>query len=291
MGNASSASQSAAKNLGVIAERSMAAQMSIPPNGLVDCEQTCSVEAQACVLQKINQLLSCRLDSLAVLVLPGAFNPVHSEHLRSMELARDYLEQIGAAVVGAFLQPSSDEYVTSKVGPEWAMSLADRITACELAAAERAEQRNGELWIHAWRSGQTNGFAVPRRVADFLNAVVEQNRSDASPLQRRIQPYLVCGADLVTRCGGWSRPIMPPAIVIPRHEVVLPDEGMAEGWHIVFSGDRTEPVSSTQIREVIGQGRWQELAEVGCGVAVSQFMQARHDAGRLFIADSGHGRR
>merc|ERR1711879_319589 len=111
-------------------------------------------------------------ESLAIVVLPGSFNPPHCEHVRSLELARQHLEQKGVTVVAGFLQPSSDSYVTQKVGHASAIRLDDRITMCEIAGEANAKTHNGEQWIHAWSSGQTNGFGVPEAIGKFLNATL-----------------------------------------------------------------------------------------------------------------------
>lgn len=227
----------------------------------------------------MKESVSTGKDSLAVLVLPGSFNPVHSEHVQSLELARAHLERRGIEVVGAFLQPSSDQYVTHKLGGQWAMSLADRIAACELSAQANARRHEGNVWIHAWESGQTNGFAVPRRVGDFLNAAVTE--TIGINMARPIEAYMVCGADLVIRCGGWARPTNPPVIVITRPGVKLPPAEASEGWYVA-EGD-TQPVSSTRIREAISSGHWEQLVEVGCEASVVDFMRAKHEAGTLFM--------
>merc|ERR1711879_718743 len=127
----------------------------------------------ASIRSRVHKAVSNQCKGLAVVVLPGSLNPVHSEHIHSLSVAKAHLEQGGMALVGGFLQPSSDFYVTDKVGPDCAMRLADRIVACELAAST-AKDHDDEPWIHAWRSGQTNGFAVPQAIESFLNNIFSQ---------------------------------------------------------------------------------------------------------------------
>merc|ERR1712048_1105182 len=197
------------------------------------------------------------------------------------ELARFHLEQAGVAVVGGFLQPSSDEYLRSKVGDaKWAMPLADRIATCELAAQANASEHEGERWIHAWCSGQTNGFAVPDVVGQFLNVAVRERSGCGLP--QPIDPYMVCGADLVLRCGGWERPINPSVVVVARPGIELPQETPSDGWHVAM-GD-TKPVSSTRVREAIRTGQWESLKDEGCDTSVVEYMRARYEAGSLFAS-------
>mmetsp|Transcript_100079 Transcript_100079/g.317896 ORF Transcript_100079/g.317896 Transcript_100079/m.317896 type:complete len:260 (-) Transcript_100079:59-838(-) len=245
-----------------------------------DYERMCSKQS----LDEICDRAAIRLHSgstaLAALVLPGSFNPVHSEHIRSLELARSHLAGIGTTVVAAFLQPSSDDYVAGKVGAAWAMSLADRISTCELAAQANASTNGGDSWIYAWRSGQANGFAVARHVGEFLGTAVSERCGGR--LSHPIEAYMVCGVDVVLRWGKWERPIHPPAVVVARPGVALPETQPGKGWHVA-EGD-TQPASSTQIREAIGAGRWERLLELGCEPSVVEFMRTRSESGTLFMA-------
>lgn len=242
--------------------------------------RTCSGEALSAICQKVSTAIGEGRQSLAVVVLPGSFNPVHSEHLRTLELAKRHLETQGVSVVGGFLQPSSDQYVAGKVGSAWAMTLEDRIATCELAALANSTENNCELWIHAWRSGQTNGFAVPGAVSRFLNSAVPEKLG--TELAIPIVAYMVCGADLVERCGGWTHPASPPVVVLRRPGVSLPHTKPSEGWHLA-DGDMKE-VSSTSIRKAISSEKWNELVAEGCSPAVVEFMSARHRAGTLFMS-------
>mmetsp|Transcript_127033 Transcript_127033/g.359532 ORF Transcript_127033/g.359532 Transcript_127033/m.359532 type:complete len:264 (+) Transcript_127033:42-833(+) len=220
----------------------------------LDC-WTCSAQDIDTICRKAAVAIAAGKTELALLVLPGSFNPVHSEHVQSLRLARDHLaERTGAAVVGGFLQPSSDHHVASKLGRNWAMSLADRIEMCELAAEADARSNADGRWIHTWRSGTTNGFAVPGSVAAFFNArVAEKLGSTAFPLP--VTAYMA-----------------PP--------------GPAPGWSVA-RGD-TKPVSSTRVRGAIENGRWEELAGEGCAPDVVAFLRSRYEAGALFLA-SGAG--
>jgi len=269
---------SAAEGLRAVCQASLARpEDSRPP---AERDPSCSQRDLDEICDRAAAALASSSRTLAALVLPGSFNPVHSEHLRSLELARDHLASSGATVVAAFLQPSSDEYVAGKVGTPWAMRLADRIAACELAARADASRRGGETWIYAWRSGQTNGFAVPRRVGALLSGAAAERLGGKLP--RPIEAYMVCGADLVSRCGGWARPVSPPMIVVGRPGVALPPAPPAKGWHLA-EGD-TRPASSTEIRGAIGGGHWDHLAELGCEASVVAFLRARREAGELFMA-------
>ena len=105
--------------------------------GNAACEvkyEYCTKTAIATLSDRISKLPP---DSkLAVVVLPGALNPCHTQHVRSLELARCALEKQGVRVVMGFLQPSSDAYLRHKVGAEFAIALEDRVRMCEVSFTE-----------------------------------------------------------------------------------------------------------------------------------------------------------
>mmetsp|Transcript_7576 Transcript_7576/g.21696 ORF Transcript_7576/g.21696 Transcript_7576/m.21696 type:complete len:140 (+) Transcript_7576:112-531(+) len=74
---------------------------------------------------------------VAVLMLSGALNPVHNGHLEAMEVCRAAIETFfGVAVVQGYVIPSSERYVDGKQAKKGqpSLSLADRVTLCELPA-------------------------------------------------------------------------------------------------------------------------------------------------------------
>lgn len=237
----------------------------------------CSTEALEAIRANADSRLSAGPVPLAIVVLPGSLNPVHSEHVSSLEIARTHLEQQGLAVIAGFLQPSSEGYVGSKVGQEWAMTFAHRAACCDLAGeANAASHPQGERWIHTWRSGTTNGFAVPRQVQDYLHDV----------LQRRFQVHMVCGGDLAIRCD-WTQPAPVPIVVVPRPNVSLSESERGPGWQLAC-GD-TKAVSSTLVREAMAGRDWARMVEEGCDAAVVAYMQAEHDKGQLFMKHAARG--
>lgn len=212
--------------------------------------------------------------ALAVLVLPGALNPVHSEHISSLEIARAHLEQQGIVVIAGFLQPSSEWYVGSKVGEAWAMTFANRIACCDLAGEANAVDNQSRRWIYPWCSGATNGFSVPFQVEGYLNKLLLP--------ERPLHAYMVCGADLVERCGGWDSPGPSPVVVVARPGVNLPDSQPGSGWQL--ANGETKAVSSTSVREAMAKRDLTQMVKEGCDDAVVEFMHAAYDDGKLFMS-------
>jgi len=252
----------------------------------------------------LTRLTSAKLrSSFAVLVLPGSFNPVHTEHVHMLEIARAQLEKDRMVVIAGFLQPSSDAYVGQKCGKDKTMCLADRIRACDIAAESAAKAQACEQWIYTWQSGTVNGAAAVCGIADAFNRIATERLRPTENIVSRtcwsgacdmigglrrcigqrsvhIVAYQVCGADFVERCGGWSREIDPPLVVVARPGVALPSTPPATGWQLA-EGDTSE-VSSTSVRSALLSGKWDQLVDVGCHDEVVQFLRAKSDAGALF---------
>lgn len=232
---------------------------------------TCTTVALDEIRKRADAAVSVGTTAMAVLVLPGSFNPVHSEHICSLELARIHLEQQGFAVVGGFLQPSSEDYVGSKVGEHWAMTFGHRVACCDLAAEANAAQSQAPQWIHTWRSAETYGFIVPSQVQAHLRKVLRRES---------LQAFMVCGSDLVERCGGWGRPAPGPTVVLKRPGVRLPC-GIHESWQVATG--ETKPMSSTAVRDAMDREDWEQMVTEGCHSSVVIYMKAKHSEGNLFM--------
>ncbi len=63
----------------------------------------------------------------SVLVTTGAFSPIHMGHIAMMEQAHKVLTEMGEIVVGGFVAPGHDSYVSAKRNGEAAMNAAKRI--------------------------------------------------------------------------------------------------------------------------------------------------------------------
>lgn len=87
--------------------------------------------------QKITQHLSGvgPTKPVYILVSTGAFSPLHRGHIAMMEAAYQHLENQGKHVVGGYLSPSHDSYVSQKYGGTAALSASHRIELCRQALA------------------------------------------------------------------------------------------------------------------------------------------------------------
>jgi nicotinic acid mononucleotide adenylyltransferase len=122
---------------------------------------------------------------LAVLFTTGAFCPIQAGHLRSMELAREALEERGYEVLGGFFSPDSDHYVLQKVGP-FVTDAIQRVRMCQ-ATVKDSDWLDVDPWnaLHTDRARNfTDGV---ERLSAYLSRHV--------PTGRPIEVYYVFGGD------------------------------------------------------------------------------------------------
>ncbi|CAE8709271.1 unnamed protein product [Polarella glacialis] len=201
----------------------------------LSCATCCSEDLER-MSSRLSAAVADGITELAVLVLPGSFNPVHSDHLRCLELARAHLLSQGVHTLAGFLQPSSDQYVLGKLDGE-AMSLQNRVTACKIAARDHSD------WVAVWRSGESSGSKATKLCEGFLHNKFCGHGA-------RILAFQVCGADFVERCSTsrWSIRAMQPKVVIARSGSQLPPGPPGEGWHVVWAGKELGRFSALSVR-------------------------------------------
>ena len=76
----------------------------------------------------------------SVLVTTGAFSPIHMGHISMMEQTRQVLTKKGEIVVGGFIAPGHDSYVSVKSNGEAAMDAARRVETARMSI-------DGSSWL------------------------------------------------------------------------------------------------------------------------------------------------
>lgn len=214
---------------------------------------------------------------LAFLVLSGSFNPVHTEHLRAFDLAREHLEGRGWAVVAGFLVPSSDSYLREKL-QEGALSLSQRIALCRLAIednnwlsvctkeefssnrARRAVQSELEEQCQEVLGGRSiKGVEIMGSdtvVRIFSKIIAEPDRAATkSSQQGRAVCYLLRSGPATATERKEIKDILAPQIATLGVEL-LPVESASEEPQL-------KPVSSSAIRELVVKRDWKNLRSKG----------------------------
>lgn len=118
----------------------------------------------------------------AVILLTGSLCPVHEGHIEIMKQARSAVTAAGFHVIGGYLSPGHDEYITSKVGDR-GISASRRV-----AMASRATYGT---WIDAdpWE-------ALHRSCAvNFTDVIVRLRAYLRHHLQQDVTVVFACGGD------------------------------------------------------------------------------------------------
>jgi nicotinic acid mononucleotide adenylyltransferase len=225
--------------------------------------------------------LTCQATTkLAFLVFSGAFNPVHAQHIRAMQVARQEAERLGWTVVAGFLAPASDEYVRRKLGNE-AWPLKTRVQLCELATRESD-------WISVCPWGEFSSS----RVSVGLREQLQVEGSDFLS-GRSLTGLEIMGSDTTLRIFDeilreWSKTesrrrkpwyqdriiycVIRPGLNTSEEKEhirnVIAPEAAQVGIKIIIvdtTGTHTplEPVSSRDIRKLVARRDWDELRALG----------------------------
>ncbi|KAL9657406.1 hypothetical protein ABK040_014394 [Willaertia magna] len=134
-----------------------------------------------------------------VLLSTGSYNPIHKMHVKTFYLAKKTLEQkYNMKVVGAFLSPSHDSYVESKLRQDY-IPIKHRRAMAELSIKEEEEEMNNKnsdfLCFDGWESS-VNGFIDFPQVTLSLSSYLKE----VIPNENILVLYL-CGSDHFFRCG------------------------------------------------------------------------------------------
>ena len=123
------------------------------------------------------------------LLMSGSFNPIHTQHARILEVAKLHYESRGHMIIGAFLSPSSDDYVLEKLGSE-ALSFHKRRSLCELAI-EKWD------WAGVCTRGELSSNWAREAVLHDLQTYLK-HRIEA----RKLTGIEIMGSDVIVRIFG-----------------------------------------------------------------------------------------
>lgn len=187
-----------------------------------------------------------------VLIATGAYNPVHRMHLEVFLRAKEFLEneQHNFLVVGGFVSPSHDQYVSDKLKSDF-INSKDRLKMIKLGIQELGE----DSWLIAdpWESSQTKFIGFPK-----VTKSLDQQLQDEFPLAN-LKVIFLCGADLIIRCGGFTKVGSNSVVVVGRagYNELLQDfiSKSPNGHELYYVILEKDDISSTLIRERLKEGK------------------------------------
>lgn len=184
-----------------------------------------------------------------VLLSTGAFSPVHDGHLAMMHAARDAVQAAGRQVIGGYLAPGHDDYVSTKYDGTAALDAGRRLRLCAMAVAD-SDWLMVDPWGARHVATEVNLTDVLRRLRAYLRRHTAIDDLDV---------WYVCGADN----AAFARAFVSDAgcVIVPRtgHEPavqdVLADPVMSTGRVLICPPTGQAAVSSRRIREALDAGR------------------------------------
>jgi nicotinic acid mononucleotide adenylyltransferase len=181
-----------------------------------------------------------------VLLTTGALNPVHLGHVAMFDRARDCLEsEHGFDVVGGFLSPSHDTYLSGKYGDSAFFPAIQRLAMCAAATGDHPL-----LAVTSWESSVSGSWP------DFpeVTATLEHVLAERFPDEDIVVIYL-CGQDHFRHAGA-SR--LPGVAVVSRAGKFERNDP-ARNVYAVRADDPFSQLSATQVREALANEDMQTL--------------------------------
>lgn len=179
---------------------------------------------------------------LYVLVSTGAFSPVHAGHLEMMERAKIALEERGHVVLGGYLAPDHDSYISLKCGTDFTPAH-QRLDLCE-----RAVRNSDWLMVEHWAA-----LHVPAAVN--FTAVIERLQKHLAYYVRTHRPIhvaFVCGSDNARFAKAFAGRGSCICVLRPGYEAefkrVAEDPAVRPNPRIVFTRNATSPWASSNVR-------------------------------------------
>jgi hypothetical protein len=211
---------------------------------------------------------------LAFLVMSGAFNPVHADHVSMLNIAKTHAESLGLCVVGGFLAPSNDAYVQSKCGVD-ALTLPQRQILCEAAI-------EGSQWLNVCAKGELSSNLVSweiRRELESALAHILRGRSLTSVELMGSDTVVRIFEKILARDSAATAGAQRGRVVHwflragddrARHEIEsdIAPRAARLGVELLAvdpgpGGPALRGISSNEIRRLASDGRWQTLQSNG----------------------------
>jgi nicotinic acid mononucleotide adenylyltransferase len=176
-----------------------------------------------------------------VLLSTGALNPVHLGHIAMFDRARDALEsQHGFEVVGGFLSPSHDTYLSGKYGDPTAFFPAVQ----RLAMCAAATKGHPFLAVASWESSTSGRWPDFPEVTATLEGALQERFPDED-----LHVIYLCGQDhfrYAARAG------LPGVAVVSRAGHSERSEAARNVYAMrTDSDDPFGQMSSTRVREAL----------------------------------------
>ncbi|KAL0487915.1 nicotinamide mononucleotide adenylyltransferase [Acrasis kona] len=209
------------------------------------------------IIQEENENGSRLYDILYVLVSTGSYSPIHKMHTEMLKVTAEFLERLPKCkVVGGYLSPCHDEYVSFKLQDN-AINAQHRINMCELAVKDTDWMCVDKWEINGPRLRMFSEVVI--KLSEFLSqGLYKESHPDVYNNRDRIRVCFVCGSDIVMGYPyglAFSDKIdvacvCRPSFVLKNMESRV-KYNKKRGVNLYFVVDSVEDHSSTKVRECI----------------------------------------
>jgi len=191
-----------------------------------------------------------------VLLLNGCFNPIHNNHIRLLELAREHLNSLNIYhIIGGYISPTHDVGIQRKLSVLH-LTWQNRLEMCRLAVHD-----SSWIMVDEWQISQEKNHGAQRskqHLNDFLRK-----------LYPSIEIVSICGGDALPKLKSTfkkelviciiNRPVddfdfnqwFQSSTVKPYHNNII----------LLYDNQSIKPISSTYIRQQISQNLYDSLID------------------------------
>lgn len=197
------------------------------------------------IIENIKSIEPAKSNSPPVILLStGAFSPIHDGHISMLEQARHALEKLGRTVVGGYLSPSHDKYVSGKYKKTFSINSAERIHLCQQKVKD-STWLMVDPWEALYNVVDITFTDVIRRLILYVSANIK--------FQNGFEVIYVFGGDN----AAFSRLFIDQGgcVCVTRHgydsklSEVIHDPLIKNNPHIVFTGNALpKDISSSLVR-------------------------------------------
>jgi len=182
-----------------------------------------------------------------VLIATGAFCPLHTMHVRMLELAKEYLEtEHHMNILAGFLSPSHDSYVAPKLRHQGTTF----IEAVHRVAMIKEVTKNSS-WISqfAWEVAQPSFMDFPS-VVQKLESIIDKRCSN-------VEVFYTCGADLAWHSKLYKGKSYYPfgIVAMGRSGEYIKFKNVTFGLDFYLVEKEMRDLSSTEMRTRIMKGQ------------------------------------
>lgn len=180
---------------------------------------------------------------LVVLLTTGCFAPVHDMHISMMEHARKAAEDKGYEVIGGFMSPSHDDYVSTKGDRARQLTADHRINILNRVLSE-SDWLATDPWEARYAPTDINFTDTIQRLENYIKAHIN------TPADINIA--YVFGADNAAFARSFSDKGLCICVGRPNYDeranVLIERSGLINNPHIIFADSTEMALSSTQVR-------------------------------------------